>query len=1061
MMLRNYAAMTNLEYHEKQLNYNSTSLLASIAENFPDEQCHDLNHPKFAEFLASNPYNPKILGDLAHSLGLNEKFLSPELWKDLSNGWCPVTDLSSLFSQAQDTPRGKMVQFRKTSTPINPDGSYRYSAKWEQNNRLGTEFIFCFGERLSSAIALLATEDPSIEERFSQLCNEVFRDAVIPEMLNLARIRKGKDGTDYQCAAEILAVPYFHVDSRSENPFLHFHFDLLNVARGYDGNLYSLCTDEIGANASALDAIFMRHIKDRLEQEFGFVFEPVKHDEDLENEHIQDHESKTVSFDLPETLIPANVREWRSTREKEIQKALKQSGKTGYKAEELARLASRDEKTDKSPAQLMALWKKDFQRLNWTPTQFKQELSRYKAKHRTDQPPLTAEMIEDTFLRHHRDVAMTEYQYLAHIQKQLLPYMTGEQAEREASSIFERDCVLSMSKEQMAYFKPLLDDTITDPNQRQSMKLRFMREARFLHKSTIAKDAYISSSLKAREHEQGFRFGPDQVARFIIDYEIQQSCPERKFKFANGQRNAVQMILSAEGAVCNVSGRAGSGKSALLRCAREFYVANGFKVFGTSTSSTASKGLAESTGIGERDFHNTTKFIRLLDEGKLKLDNKSIMFWDEAGMADTNSFYRVIQHINKAGARLVLVGEREQLQSVGFGGNFAQLNHEFITTPVREINRQVDQWQRDMVEDFASGRASQAVRTLYKNGKVIITQSDDQRLAQLVNDYLSASSSAKDKIILSATNDDIERINLAVRIELKKLGKLPTQDVTVQCKDKQERDFSKGDRIVFTKNQKSDDAETQRLNNSDTGEVSEIFMSKLSGKPRAIKLKMDDGRETMLDLGKTHALRHAYAVTVHKSQGQTKNQSFFFVSSNTNSLHHAYVACSRHRNELKMYLSEDMAAKMESKLDDKEPSASMKKVAQWIAGEKNLDLPPETLQSFSETRAFLDQHWKAITGHDPHPLDRFTCIVEMAKTNFKKTSHDYEILDGKAKNTYESLTMARVEQVRRKATEPIVIAPDAIKARVIQCNLNAQKNSWQKRLKEQLARWHRRLTTKR
>lgn len=212
MMLRNYAAMTNLEYHEKQLNYNSTALLASIAEKFPDEQDRDLNDPKFAEFLAGNPYNPKIMGDLAHSLGLDGKFLSPELWKDLSNGWCPVTESSPLFSQAQDTPRGKMVQFRKTSTPINQDGSYRYPAKGEQKNRLGTEFIFCFGERLSSAIALLATEDPSVEKRFSQLCNEVFRDAVMPEMLNLARIRKGKDGTDYQCAAEILGIPFFHVD---------------------------------------------------------------------------------------------------------------------------------------------------------------------------------------------------------------------------------------------------------------------------------------------------------------------------------------------------------------------------------------------------------------------------------------------------------------------------------------------------------------------------------------------------------------------------------------------------------------------------------------------------------------------------------------------------------------------------------------------------------------------------------------------------------------------------------------------------------------------------------
>ncbi len=1051
MMLRNYAAMTNLEYHEKQLNYNSTALLATIAEQFPELETRDLNDPRFAEFLASNPYNPKLLGELAQSLGLDGKFLSPELWKDLSNGWCPVVSSSPLFHQAQDTPRGKMVQFRKTATPIHADGSYRYPAKGEQKNRLGTEFIFCFGERLSTAVALLASEDKTLELRFSQLCNQVFRDVVMPEMLNLARIRKGQDGTDYQCAAEILAVPYFHVDSRSESPFLHFHLDLLNVARGYDGNLYSLCTDEIGANASALDTLFMRHMKAGLEKEFGFVFEAVKHDEDLANEFIQNHERKTVSFDLPESLIPAQVRDWRATREKEMQQALRQSGKTGYKAEELARLTSRDEKTDKSPAQLMHQWKQEFHRMGWTPTQFKQELARHQRQPKNQHQAPTASVMEDTFLRHHKDVAMTENQYLAHLQKQLLPFMSGEQAEREATTIFERDCVLAMSKEQMDYFKPLLDDTITDPNHRQAMQLRFMREARFLHRSTIAKDRYISDSLKAREQETGFSFERALVDRFILDYEARQSGPDRRFKFAKGQREAVQMILSEPGAVCNVAGRAGAGKSTLLKAAREFYVANGFKVFGTSTSSTASKGLAESTGMGSQDFHNTTKLLRLLDEGKLKLDRQSVLFWDEAGMADTNSFYRVIQHINNAGGKLVLVGEKEQLQSVGFGGNFSQLNQEFITTPVREINRQVDQWQRDMVEDFASGRSHQGIRTLYEIGKVIITPSDEQRLTQIVNDYLSASSSAQDKIILAATHDDIERLNLAVRNQLKQSGKLPEQDVMVQCNDKQERAFSTGDRIVFTKNQKSDDATTQQLNNSDTGEVRKIFTSKLTGKPKAIQLRMDDGREIVLDLGKPHALRHAYAVTVHKSQGQTKNQSFYFVSSTTNSLHHAYVACSRHRHELKMYLSEDMVSTLETKLDGKAPTASMKKVAQWIAQEKNLNLPSETLQSFTETRSFLDQHWKGTTGNDPHPLDRFIRIVEaMASSQFKKTSHDYEILDGAARNTYEALKMARVEQVRRAKTQPQPI-PKAIKARIVQSN-DAQQLARLQKLREQKAR---------
>jgi len=122
MMLRNYASMTNLEYHEKQLNYNSTSLLASIAEQFPGEQHSDLNDPRFAQFLESNPYNPKILGDLAHSLGVDEKFLSPELWKDLSNGWCPVSDSVAIVQPGTGHTQGKNGSVQED---VHPDQSRR------------------------------------------------------------------------------------------------------------------------------------------------------------------------------------------------------------------------------------------------------------------------------------------------------------------------------------------------------------------------------------------------------------------------------------------------------------------------------------------------------------------------------------------------------------------------------------------------------------------------------------------------------------------------------------------------------------------------------------------------------------------------------------------------------------------------------------------------------------------------------------------------------------------------------------------------------------------------
>lgn len=1152
MMLRNYASMTNLSYHEKQIEYNMTNLLNEIKFKFNDENI-DLNNPKYKELLNESPFNPKMIGGLAESLNLKDQIVTIDLWKDLANGWCKVEPGSEMDKIAIDTPKGRMIQFNKSATKMLPDGSY--DNKTDNPRRCGTEFIFPFGEKLSTAIALLATEDPTAEARFNKIAMQVFQEKIMPEMLNLARIRKGENGSQYEAAAEILAVPFMHSENRSEQPFYHFHFDLLNVARGYDGNFYSLTTDEIGANASALDAIFMSSMKEGLEKEFGFVFEAVKHQDDLENEFLKNSEMKTVSFDLPESVIPTNIQEYRKAREKEMEEELKKSGKRGYEAEELARHATRDDKTDKSPSELRQKWKEDFEQLGWTVDQFKKDLEQAKMQKKLDlMIPPSDEILEDSFIRNHKDVAFTEYQYLAHIHKQLLPYMSSEKAQREATRIFESTCQLSMSREQMEFFKPLLEGTIEEPIEHKTMQLKFMREAKFLHSSTIERDKYISESLLARKDETGFTFEKNEVNNFIVEYESKQKpYAGRAFKFAKGQREAIMMIASEKGAVCNVAGRAGAGKSTLLKAARELYKGHGYNIFGTSTSSTATKGLAESTGMGKDEYHNTTKLVKLLDEGKIKFDNKTILFWDEAGMADSKTFYQIVNHINAAGAKLVLVGEKEQLTPVGAGGLFKILNEEHVTTKVTEINRQVDQWQREMVEDFASGRSHQAIRTLYENGRVDVLKTEKDRLKAIVNDYLNSTETIttgdvqftivdsngekktvslnqatyqgkktnddgseyeftktynneemlmmatssdkkkyynfknalqqtlgyevkeilkvedtlkreikpvdfKDKIIMAATNDDIDSINEAVRIELKKKNYLASNEITITGKDKIDRNFSVNDRIIFVKNQQSDDVGKQKLLNSEQGVVTD-FIKNSENKITAIQIKMDDGRQTILDVSKKHNIKHAYAASINKAQGQTKTEAFYYVSKNINSLHHAYVACSRHRKNVKMYLSEDMVSKMEKGLAHKEPTAQMKKVAEWVSKEKGVDLPSEILNSYTDTRKWLSDNWKEIGNDQEQALDRFNSIIEaMAQTNYKKTSHDYELLDGKVKNTYESIKASRTQAIqdyKKKSEEKV---PEEVLATVAKQNMEkhqaeveAQKQEISKKIKKKTA----------
>jgi len=1013
MMMRKYKAMKSFAYHEKQLEYNMTGTMNEIREIYKLDKDTpiDLSDPRYKDILENSAFHPKPMGQLAKTLGLDDKVMTVDLWRDLSHGWVREDILPKnhkLGHLVEETPRGNMVKLTRSSTKINPDGTYHASKKEDKQRRAGSEFLYVFGQNLGTVISKMATEDPSVEKKFKDLCIEVLNNEIMPEILNDAKIRKGKDGKEIQEVKEIIAVPFFHTENRAEMPFYHFHFDLMNVAKGHDDNFYTLCTDVIGQNASKYDAIFMGSMKEKLEKEFGFVFDQVFHKDDVEDEFQKQTDMKVVSFDIPDSVIPDNVKEWRAKRENEIQEEMNKLKLTGKTAKEIARVESRDEKTDLSPTQLRAKWKEAYEEMGWTTSQMNDQLevARRVASHRkiVDEKP-TYEQMEETFLRHHKEVAFTEDQFKSHLIKQMLPHKSFDEAQREAEKYFTENCVRMMDKEKIKDHKDFLDGKITDPHEYQQAQYKYSQSLRFTTKSILEKDTYISSSFKDRVEEKRFMLDKGVVKQSILNFE-----KEKGYSLAEGQRNAILASTTEQGAVINIAGRAGAGKSTLLNVVKNVYEKNGYQIWGTSTSSTATKQLAEDTGMSEDRCMNSAKLIKRISTGKLQLTNKDILIVDEAGMMDTPSFYALSKAVNQAGAKLILTGEKEQLSSVGYGGNFKHMNENFTTAQVKDINRQKESWQREMVEDFASGRSHKAIKALYDSGNVVINKTNQERLKSLVDDYMNDKALFKDKIIVATSNDDIEQINHQVRERLKKNGTLQGQAVTIKGRDNMDREFQVNDMIVFTKNQKSDDLDQENLNNSSRAKVLG-FKSSKAGKVLSMQVEMEDGKKVWIDTNKKQAIKHAYGVTVHKSQGQTKTNAYYFPSASTNSLNLAYVACSRHKERVKMYLSNDMVDTIIDGMGDKQPTASMVKVAEWISKYKKVELPENYKESFLATREFLDDNHYKMAKKPRNPLDDFISVVEsMSKAQFKKTTHDYQILDGKQTNTEEAKLMAQADR---------------------------------------------------
>ena len=114
--------------------------------------------------------------------------------------------------------------------------------------------------------------------------------------------------------------------------------------------------------------------------------------------------------------------------------------------------------------------------------------------------------------------------------------------------------------------------------------------------------------------------------------------------------------------------------------------ADGYTVYGAALSGKAAKELSKGANIKSATI---AKWIYDLDrpgrKDRLTLDSKTILVVDEAGMVGTRQLHRLMTEVERAGARLVLVGDDKQLQSIDAGGGFSGLSKRLGYAELKEI----------------------------------------------------------------------------------------------------------------------------------------------------------------------------------------------------------------------------------------------------------------------------------------------------------------------------------------------------------------------------------------
>ena len=162
-------------------------------------------------------------------------------------------------------------------------------------------------------------------------------------------------------------------------------------------------------------------------------------------------------------------------------------------------------------------------------------------------------------------------------------------------------------------------------------------------------------------------------------------------------------------------GHAGTGKSAMLGVAREAWEAAGYEVRGAALSGIAAENLESGSGISSRTIASMEHGWQ---QGRDGLTSRDVLVIDEAGMVGTRQLERVLSHAAEAGAKVVLVGDPQQLQSIEAGAAFRSIHERHGGAEIAEVRRQQEDWQRDATRDLATGRTGIALEAYRSRGMV-------------------------------------------------------------------------------------------------------------------------------------------------------------------------------------------------------------------------------------------------------------------------------------------------------------------------------------------------------
>lgn len=738
-------------------------------------------------------------------------------------------------------------------------GSDKHQAAWD----------LCFSDPKSVSLFIMAV-DAETRAHVLRLREKALQFVLDQIEEQVAFTRRGKQGKQLE-RVQLLIGDFLHFTSRDLDPQVHNHCVVLNIGVREDGTTGTILSKPLYDYKMTAGALYRAQLAYLLQRELGLEIR-----------------RKGTEFEI--VGISAALVAEASKRRQEIKRKLNSHGSHSSRAASVAAKLTRRNKMDVPFEELLARWQAEGNRHGFTQKAALELIGRVALEHAGDS---LSRIIEQTV----KDIGESESHFLG---RELLAKVAVA-VQGAGISAFQ---AVEGVKEFLAT-SPEIVELCQEPH-----------DVRYTTREILERERTMLEQVRQLHGVETVPLDDNRVQRRL----------DRAFPDAEGlseddrlrnaeQRKAAEYLLTAPGKIHVVQGKAGTGKTFLLDVCRQAWEEAGYRVVGLSLAGVAARNLQEQAGIVSETLAMRLKQLDDAEHGRkqprtrrgssgvspFRLDERTIICVDEAGMIGTRDMAKLIAAAQKYGAHLKLIGEDRQLPSIDAGPPLravgklvgeCRLGH--ITRQRIESHDPVPTWHRDMVDLFREGNAAEALELLRERGRLTVAENREKAIEGIVADWsVEGARNIKEALILAPTHAQVRTINqLCQEIRLKQLYPLRHQNLPGVAVG--ENVLHVGDWVRFTEKSRRYD-----LDNGQRGVVVALSLD-----CSMLTVEKSDGKRVTIPLAEYDALELGYAQTIHSAQGATVEHVYALVGGSMVCLELTYVEASRAKVSTRFYTDE-------------------------------------------------------------------------------------------------------------------------------------------------------------